>query len=113
MLKHRKVSKYYEGGCSKTDYLRKICSKSPIGILCIDEAKLDSRCSIWNPDAQLEISDYQYPPCRKDRNKNGGIKIVLIREDLITKKLKAFEGDISETICLEINISMLCLSISI
>ena len=27
---------------SKIDYLREICSKSPIDILCIDETKLDS-----------------------------------------------------------------------
>ena len=36
---------------SKVDYLRKICSKSPIDTLCIGETKLDSSY----PDAQLEI----------------------------------------------------------
>ena len=86
---------------SKIDYLREICSKSPIDILCIDETKLDSSY----PDAQFEIPGYQYPPYRKDRNKNGGGKIVFIREGLITKRLKAFKGDISETICLEVMIS--------
>ena len=83
---------------SKIGYLRGSCSKSPIDILCIDETKLDSSY----PDAQFEIPGYQYPPYRKDRNKNGGGKIVFIGEGLITKRLKAFEGDISETICLEV-----------
>ena len=41
---------------SKTDYLREICSKSPIGILCIDETKLDC----FYRDAQFEIPGYQY-----------------------------------------------------
>ena len=48
---------------------------------------------------------YQYPLYRKDRNKNEGSKIVFIMEDLITKRLKVFEGDISETIFLEVAIS--------
>ena len=48
---------------------------------------------------------YQYPLYRKDRNKNDGSKIVFIMEDLITKRLKVFEGDISETIFLEVTIS--------
>ena len=71
---------------SKIDFLREICNKSPIAILCIDETKLDS----YYIDAQFEIPGYQYPLHRKDRNKNGGGKIVLIRKDLITKRLKAF-----------------------
>ena len=39
------------------------------------------------------------------RNKNEGSKIVIIREGLITKRLKAFKGDIFEMICLEVTIS--------
>ena len=39
---------------SKTDYLRDICSRSSIDILCIDETKLYSSY----PDAQFEISGY-------------------------------------------------------
>ena len=58
---------------SKTDYLREICSKSTIDILCIDETKLDSSY----PDAQFEIPGYQYTPYCKDRNKNEDGKIVL------------------------------------
>ena len=85
----------------KIDYLRKICSKSPSDILRINETKLHSSY----PDAQFEIPGYKYPPYRKDRNKNGGVKIAFIREVLITKRLKAFEVDISETICLEVTIS--------
>ena len=85
----------------KVDYPREICSKSPIDILCTDERKLDSSY----PEAQFEIPVYQYSPYREDRNKNGIGKIVFIMEDLITKRLKAFEGDISKTICLEDMIS--------
>ena len=76
-------------------------SKSPIDNLCIDETKLDSSY----PDAQFKIPGYQCLPYRKDRNKNGDGKIVFIREGLITLRLKAFEGDIFETICLEDMIS--------
>ena len=86
---------------SKIDYLREICSKSTIDILCIDGTKLDSSY----PEAQFEITGYQYLPYRKDKNKNGGGKIAFTREGLITKRLKAFEGDISETISLEVTIS--------
>ena len=39
---------------NKIDYLREICSKSPIDILRIDETKLDSSYS----DAQLEMPGY-------------------------------------------------------
>ena len=85
---------------SKIDYLREICSKSPIDIFCINETRLDSSY----PDAQFEVPGYQYPPYCKDRNKSGGSKIVFVRKGLITKRLKAFEGDIFETICLEVTI---------
>ena len=55
---------------SKIDYLSSICSKSRIDILCLDETKLE----FSYPGAQFEIPGYQYPPCRKGRNKNGGGK---------------------------------------
>ena len=77
-----------------------MCSKSPIHVLCIDETKLDSSY----PDPQLKISGYQYPPYRKDRNKYGGGKTVFLREGLIGKRLRDFEGDTTETICLELTI---------
>ena len=38
----------------------------------------------------------------KTETKMEAAKIVFIREGLITKKLKAFEGDIVETICLKV-----------
>ena len=85
----------------KIGYLRQIYSKSTIDTLFIHETKLDS----FYPDAQFEIPAFQYLPYNKDKNKNGGGKIVFIAEVLITKRLKDFEGDISETICREIMIS--------
>ena len=102
-----KLRKYYEINLNinhlsiKIDYPREICSKSPVDILCIGERKLD----FSYPEAQFEIAGYQYSPYCEDRNKNGSGKIVFIMEDLITKRLKAFEGDISKTMCLEDMIS--------
>ena len=46
----------------------------------------------------------QYPPFRQDRDKNGGGKMVFIREGLIAKRLYTYE-DTSETISLEVTIS--------
>ena len=70
-------------------------------MLCMDQTKLDSSY----PDAQFDIPGYQCPPYRKDRNKNGVEKLVFIREGFITKRLKAFKRDSSETIFLEVTIS--------
>ena len=64
----------------KINHLREICKESPIDILCVDETKIDSSY----PDAQFQINDYQFPPFKRDKNKYGGGKIVLIRQGLIT-----------------------------
>lgn len=64
------------------------------------QTKLDSPY----PGAQLKIPCYQHPLSRKDRNKNGGGKVVFIKEGLITKRLNDFWRDISETLCLEVMI---------
>ena len=52
------------------------CRLSGVGILCIDETKLDSSC----PDTKFLINDYQFPPYRRDCNKDGGVKIVFIKK---------------------------------
>ena len=70
-------------------------------MLCLDETKLDASF----PDAQFHIEGYQYPPFRRDRDKNGGGKMIFIREGLIAKRLYAYEDSTSETICLEVTIS--------
>ena len=57
---------------------KKKLSKTQIHVLCIDETKLDESF----PDAQFYIEDYQYPAIRKDCNKNGGGKIVYVKEGL-------------------------------
>lgn len=75
--------------------------RSPIDALYIDETNLDSSY----PGLQLNISAYQYPPYHKDRNKYGGGKILFLREGLIATRLRNFEGDTSENICLEPTIS--------
>ena len=67
----------------KINDLRKICRKTQIHVLCIDETKLDESF----PDAQFHIEGYQYPAFRKDRNKNGGGKIVYVKEGLIPKRI--------------------------
>ena len=63
-------------------------------MLCLDETKLDASF----PDTQFHIEGYQYPPFRRDRDKNGGGKIIFIREGLIAKRLYAYEDSTSETI---------------
>ena len=59
---------------NKIDYLRDICGKSPLDIFCIDETKTDSSF----PYALFHTDDYQFSPLLKDRNQNGGGKIVYI-----------------------------------
>ena len=80
---------------------RKICRKTQIHVLCMDEIKLDE--SFW--DAQFHIEGYQYPAFRKDRNKNDGRKIVYVKEGLIAKRVLEYENVNIETICIEITIS--------
>ena len=53
----------------------------------------------------MKISGYQYPPYRKDRSECGGGKIVFLREVLVTRRLRDFEGDTTETICQELTLS--------
>ena len=85
----------------KVIYLREICRKTSINILCVDETKLDSPY----PNAQFHIDGYQFPPFRKDRNNYGGGKMVYIRDGIIAKHLENLEGKHSEAICLELTVS--------
>ena len=57
-------------------------------VLCIDETKLDKSF----PDAQFHIEGYQYLAFRKDRNKNGGGKILYVKEELICKRILEHEN---------------------
>ena len=86
---------------NKIFHLWEICDKAPVDILCIDETKIDPSF----PDSQFHIDGYQFPPFRKDRDKNGGGKIVYVKNDLIAKRIDSFEGKNGEFICLEITIS--------
>ena len=86
---------------NKINDLRKICRKTQIHVLCIDETKLDESF----PDAQFHIKGYQYPAFRKDRNKNGGGRIVYVKERLIAKRILEYENRNIEAICIEIFIS--------
>ena len=86
---------------NKTNDLRKICRKTQIHVLCIDETKLDESF----PDAQFHIKGYQYPAFRKDHNKNGGGKIVYVKEGLIAKRILEYENINIDTIYIEITIS--------
>ena len=81
---------------NKINDLRKICRKTQIHVLCIDETKLDESF----PDAQFHIDGYQYPAFRKDRNKNGGGKIVYVKEGLIAKIILEYGNIYIETICI-------------
>ena len=85
----------------KINDLRKTCKKGQIHVLCIDETILDKSY----PDPQFQIEGYQYPAFRKDQNKNGGVKIVYVKEGLIVKRILEYENINIETICIEITIS--------
>ena len=74
--------------CNKTNDLRKIYRKTQIHVLCIDETKLDESF----PDAQFHIKGYQYSAFRKDRNKDGGRKIVYVKKGLIAKRILEYEN---------------------
>ena len=71
----------------KINNLREICKESPIDIFCVDETKIDSSY----PDAQFQINDCQIQSFGRDRNKNGGGKIVFVRQGLVTRRLPKFE----------------------
>ena len=71
--------------------------KSSLEIVCVDETKLDESF----PDHQFKIDGYQFPPFR-DRDKHGGGKVVYVKEGLIVNRIKEFETNKSETICLEL-----------
>ena len=86
---------------NKITGLREICRKALVDLSWIDETKLDASF----PDAQFHTEGYQYPPFRRDRDKNVGGKIIFIREGLIAKRLYTYEDNTSKTICLEVTIS--------
>ena len=86
---------------NKIIYLRKLVSKAPIDIFCIDETKIDESF----PNSQLFIENDQFPPYRRDRNSKGGGKIVYMRKGLFSKRLKNLESKNTETICIEVTIS--------
>ena len=73
---------------NKINDLRKICRKTQIHVLCIDETKLDESF----PDAQFHIKGYQYSAFRKDCNKNCGRKIVYVKKGLIAKRILEYEN---------------------
>ena len=52
----------------------------------------------------MKILGYQYPQYRKDRNKYGSGKTVFLKEGLIARRFRDFEGDTPEIICLELTI---------
>ena len=86
---------------NKITQLKEVCRKAPIELLCTDETKFD----VSFPDAQFHIAVYQYPLFRRDRDKNGGGKMIFIREGLIAKRFYSHEDITSETTCLEVTIS--------
>lgn len=80
--------------------LRYILSIANIELIAITETKLNSEF----PDAQFCVNGY-HSPVRKDRNINGGGIMVLIKNDIPFKRLKEFESESLEIICIEIQIT--------
>ena len=85
----------------KIDSLRQILKKPSLEIICVDETKLDESFQ----DHNFKIDGYQFAPFRRDRDKHGGGKVVYVKEGLIVNRIKEFETNKSETICLELTIS--------
>ena len=86
---------------NKINDLRKIYRKTQIHVLCIDETKLDESF----PDAQFHTKGYRYLAFRKNCNKNGGRKIVYVKEGILAKRILEYQNINIETICIEITIS--------
>ena len=86
---------------SMTISLRDVVAKVLIDILCIDKTELDDSF----PDSQFLIEYHQFPSFRRDRNSKGGVKIVYVRQGLISKRLENFQSKTIETICIEFSIS--------
>ena len=85
---------------NKINDLRKIGRKTQIHVICIDETKLNESF----PDTQFYIKGYQHPAFRKDSNKNGGGKIVDVKEGLIAKRILEYENiNIEKKDCLHRN----------
>ena len=80
--------------------VREVIGKLSLDYFVINETKLDESF----PSAQFIISNYAIRN-RRDRDKNGGGLIEIVRKDFITKRLKDYETQIYETICSEFTIS--------
>ena len=80
--------------------VREVFGKLSLDYFAISESKLDESF----PSAQFNINSYEIRN-RRDRDKNGGGLIEFVRKGFITKRLKDYETQISETICSEFTIS--------
>ena len=65
----------------------------------MDETKLDANLP------QIKIDSYQFSPFRRDRVKHRGGKVISVKEGSVVNRIKEFETNKSETICLELTIS--------
>ena len=80
--------------------VREVIGKMSLDYLVISETKLDESF----PSAQFNISNYEIRN-RRDRDKNGGGLIELVRKGFITKRLINYETRFCETICSEFTVS--------
>ena len=78
--------------------LQIIIQSIPLDYLALSETKLDE-CF---PNAQFNL-DGDKIRARRDRDKNGGGLIVLVRKGIISKRNSDFELSFSECICSELN----------
>ena len=53
----------------------------------------------------FKIDSYQFSPFRRDRDKHRGGKVISAKEGSVVNRIKEFETNKSETICLELTIS--------
>lgn len=92
--------------CNWISDLRKLCRKIQIHFICKDKNKFNELF----PNPHFHIEGCQYPPFRKDCNKNGGREITCVKQRLIAKRNLEYENITIETVCIEITMSkkMMC-----
>ena len=85
---------------NKISDIREVFGKLQLDYFVLSETKIDESF----PSGQFNIHDYKIRNCR-DRDKHGDGLIEFFRKGFITKRMKEYETNLSETICAEFTVS--------
>ena len=79
------------------------CILNEIGLeyISISETKLDEAFS----DSQFKIDGFHFPPFRKDRNGQGGVLMIFVKNNIIVSRLTEYEPEEIECICTKVTIA--------